>query len=64
VKNSLKQEDLSSLLYISTLERTVSTAQAYQEMLKVNGVHQFLICAYDVSLSGEIVGTFEKNTEV
>jgi len=36
VKNSLKQDVLSSLLFIFALERTVSTVQANQERLKVN----------------------------
>jgi hypothetical protein len=64
VKNILKEDVLSSLLFVFALERTVSTAQANQERLTVNGVHQFIICAYDVNLLGEIIGTFEKNTEV
>jgi len=63
VKNSLKQDVLSSLLFIFALERTVSIAEANQEGLKANGVHQFLICANDVNLLGEIICTFEKNTE-
>jgi hypothetical protein len=33
VKNNLKQDVLSSLLFIFVLERTVSTAQANQERL-------------------------------
>jgi hypothetical protein len=64
VKNSLKQDVLSSLLFIFALERTVSTVQANQERLKVNWVHQFLICAYYVNLLGEIIRTFEKNTDI
>lgn len=64
MKNSLKKDVLLSMLSIFALECTVSTAQANQERLKVNGVHQFLICACDVNLLGEIIHTFEKNTEV
>ena len=60
MKNILKEDVLSSLLFVFALERTVGTAQANQERLKVNGVHQFLICAFDVNLLGEIIRTFEK----
>jgi hypothetical protein len=63
LKNSLKQDVLLSLLFTFALECTVSIAQANQKGLKANGVHQFLICANDVNLLGEIICTFEKNAE-
>ena len=63
MKNGLKQDVLSSLFFIFALECTVSTAQANQEGLKVNGVHQFLICGNGVNLLGEKIRIFQKITE-
>jgi hypothetical protein len=64
VKNNLKQDVLSSFLFTFPLERTVRTAQANQERLKVSGVYQFLICDYVVDLLGEIMHTFERKRSV
>ena len=45
------------------LEYAIRRAQVYQDGLKLNGTHQFLVYADDVNILGGSVDTIKKNTE-
>jgi hypothetical protein len=64
IKKGLKQVDaLSPLLFKFALEYAIWMVQANQESLKLNGIHQFLVYADDVNISGGSVHAVKKNTE-
>jgi hypothetical protein len=64
IKNCLKQGDaLSPLLFNFALEYAIRRVQANQESLKLNGIHQLLVYADDVSVLGGSVHAARKNTE-
>jgi hypothetical protein len=53
IKNDLKQGDaLAPLLLNFALDYAISTVQVNQDDLKVNGQHQLLVYANDVSVLG------------
>ena len=64
IKNGLKQGDaLSPLLFNFSLGYAIRRVQASQEGLKLNGTHQFLDYADDVTILGGNIHTIRKNTE-
>jgi hypothetical protein len=64
IPNGLKQGDaLSPLLFNFTLEYTSRKVQENHVELKLNGTHQLLVYANDVTLLGEYIYTMKKNRE-
>jgi hypothetical protein len=64
VGNDLKQGDaLSPLLFNFALEYAIRRVQISQDGLKLNGTHQFLVYADDVSILGGSIHTIKKITD-
>ena len=64
IRNGLKEGDaLSPLLFNFALEFASRRVQESQEGLKLNGTHQFLVYADDVSMLGGSVHTMKNNAE-
>jgi hypothetical protein len=51
------------LLFKFTLGYAIRRAQVYQDRLKLNAAHQFLVYADDANILGGSIHTIKKNTE-
>jgi len=64
IRNGLKQGDaLSPLPFNFALEYTIRRVQVNQDGLKLNGTHQLLVYAIDVTILGGSVHTVKENAE-
>jgi hypothetical protein len=51
------------LLLNFTFEYSIKKVHENQKVLKLNGIHQLLVCGDDVNVLGENVNTIERNIE-
>jgi len=63
IKNGLKQDTLSPLLFNFAIECAIRRDHVNQNGLKLNGAHQLLVYADDVNILGRSMHTIKKNTE-
>jgi hypothetical protein len=61
IKNGLKQDAISSLFFYFALEYAVRMFQVNQDGLKLNGTHQLMVYADDVTVLDGSVHTIKKN---
>jgi hypothetical protein len=61
IRNVLKQDILSPLLFNFALQYAIKRVQVNHDGLKLNGTHQRLVYADDVDILGGSVHTTKKN---
>jgi len=64
IKNGLKQDVLSPMIFNFALEYSFRRVQVNQGGLKLNGKHLMLVCADDVNIVGGSIHTVQKSTEL
>ena len=65
IRNSLKQDVLSPLIFNFALEYAIRRVQVNQDGLQLNGTHQFFVYANDVNiLDGSVHTTYKKIMKV
>jgi hypothetical protein len=64
LRNGLKQDALSPLLFNIALEYAIRKAQENQAGLKLNGTHQLRVYAADLNLLGDNIDTIKKTQEL
>jgi len=63
IRNGLKRDALSSLLFKFALDYAIRRVQVNQDGLKLNGTHQLLVYADDANISVGSVYAVKKNTD-
>ena len=63
IRNGLKEDALSPLLFNFALDYAIKRVRVNQEGLKINGTHWFLVYADDVNILEGSVHTIKKNAE-
>jgi hypothetical protein len=63
VQNSLKEDDLSPLLFNFILKYAIRKVQENQVAPKLNATHQLLVYADDVNVLGDNINTRKKNKD-
>ena len=63
IRNGLKQDFLSPLLFNFAFEYTIGRFQVHQDGLKLSGTHQLLVYADDVNMLGGGIHTIKENAE-
>ena len=63
IRNGLKRDALSSLLFKFALDYAIRRVQVNQDGLKLNGTHQLLVYADDANISVGSVRAVKKNTD-
>jgi hypothetical protein len=63
IKSGMKQDALSPLLFNFALEYAIRRVQVNQDVLKLNGAHQLLFYADEVSVLGGSVHTIKINID-
>jgi len=63
IRNDLKRDSLSPLLFNFALQYTIKRVQVNQDGLKLNNTYQLLVYADYVNILGGSVPIIQKNTE-
>jgi hypothetical protein len=64
IKNCLKPDTLSPLLFIFALQCAIKRVQVNHDDLKLNGTHQLLVYADDVNILGGSVHMYTSSQDI